>query len=196
MYSGCFKRIFDFMIALLLMPFVGLLILVIGPFIYMEDGGSVFYIAKRRGMNGRIFEMYKLRSMKMNAQDLRNADNSTYNAADDPRMTKVGKFLRRTSMDELPQLFNVLKGDMSFIGPRPTTIDKPLEQYDENRRIRLAVRPGITGYTQAYFRNSVNQETKFAYDAQYAQNVSFWGDLKIVFKTIQTVFLRKNIYNA
>ncbi len=194
LYKKYFKRAFDFIGALILTPFILIICLIVGPFIYLEDKGSIFYRAKRRGVNGEIFEMFKFRSMKMNAPDIRNADNSTYNAPDDPRITKIGKILRKTSIDELPQIFNILRGDMSFIGPRPITIDRPLEDYDEKRRIRLRVRPGITGYSQAYFRNSISQEEKLQYDAEYAQNVTFTGDIKIFFKTIETVLFRKNIY--
>ena len=194
LYKKYFKRAFDFIGALIFTPFILIICLIVGPFIYLEDKGSIFYRAKRRGVNGEIFEMFKFRSMKMNAPDIRNADNSTYNAPDDPRITKIGKILRKTSIDELPQIFNILRGDMSFIGPRPITIDRPLEDYDEKRRIRLRVRPGITGYSQAYFRNSISQEEKLQYDAEYAQNVTFTGDIKIFFKTIETVLFRKNIY--
>ena len=193
-YSRYIKRIIDLIGALILTPFILVICVVVGPFIYLEDHGDVFYKAKRRGVKGRIFDMYKFRSMKMNAPDLRNADNSTYNSPDDPRITKIGKFLRKTSLDELPQIFNILKGDMSFIGPRPITINRPLEDYDEKRRVRLLVRPGITGYSQAYFRNSISQEEKLQYDADYARNVTFIGDMKIVLKTIDTVLHRKNIY--
>lgn len=195
-YSRFIKRIIDFFGALILTPFVVLICLIVGPFIYFEDHGSIFYKAKRRGVKGKVFEMYKLRSMRMNAPDLRNADNSTYNSPDDPRITKIGRLIRKTSIDELPQVFNILKGDMSFIGPRPVTIDKPLEEYDKKRKVRLQVRPGITGYQQAYYRNSIGQEQKFEMDAEYAQKISFVFDIKIFFKTIQTVLLRKNIYNV
>lgn len=193
-YSKYIKRILDFVGALILSPFVVLICVIIGPFIYFEDHGSIFYKAKRRGVKGKIFDMYKLRSMKMNAPDLRNADNSTYNSPDDPRITKIGQIIRKTSLDEIPQIFNVLKGDMSFIGPRPITTNRPLEEYDEKRRIRLLVRPGITGYAQAYFRNSISQEEKMQSDADYAENVTFIGDVKIILKTIDTVIHKKNIY--
>ena len=193
-YSKYIKRCIDFLGALTLAPFILIITVIVGPFIYLEDKGSIFYKAKRRGVGGKIFEMYKFRSMKMNAPDLRNADNSTYNAPDDPRITKIGRILRKTSVDELPQIFNILKGDMSFIGPRPITINRPLEEYDEKRKVRLLVRPGITGYSQAYYRNSISQEEKLEHDAEYAQNVTFLGDLKIVLKTIETVLLRKNVY--
>lgn len=193
-YRKFIKRIIDFIGALILLPFTLLICAVVGPFIYFEDHGSIFYKAKRRGVKGKVFDMYKLRSMKMNAPDLRNADNSTYNSPDDPRITRIGRIIRKTSIDEIPQVFNILKGDMSFIGPRPITINRPLEEYDEKRKTRLLVRPGITGYSQAYFRNSISQEEKLQYDADYAKNVTFFGDIKIVLKTIDTVLHRKNIY--
>lgn len=194
MYKKYVKRILDFIIVLCAMPLIVIITVIVGPLIYLEDHGRIFYKAKRRGINGTVFEMYKFRSMKMNAPDIRNKDNSTYNAPNDPRVTNIGRFLRKTSIDELPQLINILKGDMSFIGPRPVTIDKPLEEYDEKRKIRLTVRPGVTGYTQAYYRNGISQEKKFELDAQYAKNVSFKQDLKIFFKSIDTVLKRKNIY--
>lgn len=195
MYRLFIKRLLDFVFALLFLPLVILVCLIFGVLIWAEDHGSVFYLANRRGKNGKIFRMFKLRSMVMNAPDIRNVDNSTYNSATDSRVTKIGRFLRKTSLDELPQLFNVVIGQMSWIGPRPVTTDKPLSQYDEKRRVRLQVRPGITGYTQAYYRNNINQEEKLALDAEYAKNLSFLLDVKIFFKTIQTVFTGKNIYN-
>ena len=194
MYEKYIKRVLDICISLIGLPFFGLLFVVVAPAIKLEDKGSIFYRAKRRGLNGRIFDMYKFRSMKMNAPDIRNADNSTYNSPDDPRITKVGKFLRMTSVDEVPQILNVLKGDMSLIGPRPVTTNRPLEDYDKKRIDRLKVRPGITGYTQAYYRNSIDQEEKLQYDADYAKKVTFLGDLKILFKTVETVLFRKNVY--
>lgn len=194
MYRKYIKRIIDIIMSIAGIPFLCLIGIIVAPLIVLEDKGNVFYCAKRRGINGEIFVMYKFRSMKMNAPDIRNADNSTFNSPDDLRLTKVGKIIRKTSIDELPQIINVLKGDMSFIGPRPITIDRPLEDYDEKRKIRLKVRPGITGYTQAYYRNNISQEEKLQKDAEYAQNVTFIMDIKIFFKTIETVFLRKNLY--
>lgn len=196
MYAMYIKRIIDLIISICAFPFFIILFVIIAPFIFLEDHGSVFYRAKRRGLNGCVYEMYKFRSMKMDAPDIRNDDNSTYNSPDDPRITKIGRVLRKTSIDEIPQIINVLKGDMSIIGPRPTTIDKPLELYDEKRLVRLRVKPGITGYTQAYYRNSITQEEKFELDAQYAVKVSFILDTKIFFRTIYTVFAGKNIYNS
>ncbi|MBQ8006333.1 MAG: sugar transferase [Lachnospiraceae bacterium] len=196
MYKNCMKRLLDLIGSIILLPVVCLVVIVFAPFIYFEDRGSIFYLAKRRGLNGKIFNMFKLRSMSMNAPDIRNKDNSTYNAPDDPRVTRIGRLMRKTSVDELPQVFNIIKGDMSFIGPRPITTDKPMSEYDEKRRIRLTVRPGITGYSQAYYRNAISQEEKLQNDAWYAQHVSFPLDVKIFFKTIQTVLLRKNVYKS
>lgn len=193
-YNKIIKRIFDLILALIALPFVLIICFVFGVLIYLEDKGDIFYIAKRRGKYGSIFGMYKLRSMKMNAPDIRNKDNSTFNSANDPRVTKVGKILRKTSIDELPQVFNILKGDMSWVGPRPITIDRPLSEYDQKRIDRLKVKPGITGYSQAYFRNNISQEEKLQYDADYVKEVSFKLDIKIVLKTIQSVLLQKNIY--
>ena len=137
--------------------------------------------------------MYKFRSMKVNAENILNADGSTFNSKDDPRVTKVGKFLRETSLDETAQLLNMLKGEMSLIGPRASGWDA-LETYKSDEVDKMKVCPGITGYTQAYFRNSVSVREKRLKDAWYANNVSFILDLKIFFKTISTVLKRENIY--
>lgn len=161
MYKKCIKRVLDFIVALLIMPFVFLLIIVMAPVIYINDPGPIFYNAERRGMNGKTFKMYKLRSMYVNSPDIKNADGSTFNSASDPRVTTVGRFMRKMSIDEVPQIFNVLKGDMSFIGPRPTLPRVPYSELDNMRKKRLTVRPGITGYAQAYYRNSITQEEKF-----------------------------------
>ena len=119
MYNDTFKRIFDLFFAIMALPFFIIILIVFGPIIYFQDKGSVFYNAPRLGKDGKIFTMYKLRSMKMNAPDIRNKDGSTYNAKDDPRLTRIGRFLKQTSIDETPQILNIIKGDMSFIGPRP-----------------------------------------------------------------------------
>lgn len=196
MYRKHVKRWMDIAVSLVLCPFVLLVCVVVGPFIYIEDKGSVFYKAKRRGLNGNIFEMYKLRSMKMNAPDLRNADNSTFNSSDDPRVTKIGRLLRKMSIDELPQIINVLKGDMSLIGPR-ATMPKDGFTWDDLSEIqqkRLTVRPGVTGYAAAKYRNSITQEEKQQWDCYYVDHLSFLLDVKVVFLTIRTVLLRKNIY--
>ena len=124
MYVSFGKRVCDIVVGLVALPFVLLIIAVLAPFIHFEDKGPVFYNAPRVGKDGRDFKMYKLRSMRVNAPDLIMEDGSTYNGADDPRMTRVGAFMRKTSLDEMPQFLNVLKGDMSVVGPRPTCAAK------------------------------------------------------------------------
>ena len=193
MYKHFFKRLFDFLIALLFLPFILLVILLVGPIIYFTDRGPIFYNANRAGKNGKTFKMYKLRSMYVNAPDLRNADGSTFNSDNDPRVTPIGRIIRKTSLDELPQLLNVLFGDMSFVGPRPTLPIKDWDALTENGKNRFAIRPGITGYAQAYFRNSIMQEEKFKYDCYYIEHVSFCMDIKVLYETFVSVIRHKNI---
>jgi len=194
MYRRFGKRLFDIMISLIATPFVVLVVAVMAPLIYLEDRGSIFYNGERRGKDGKPFKMFKLRSMYVNAPYLRNTDGSAFNSAKDPRVTKIGRFMRKTSIDELPQIFNVLIGDMSFIGPRPSLTLTPYEQLPEHRKKRVRVRPGITGYTQAYYRNSITQEEKFEYDCYYVDHISFALDIKIILKTVTSVLKQENIY--
>lgn len=196
MYKAFVKRLLDIIISLIALPFVLLAIMIMAPFIYFCDRGPIFYNATRRGKDGREFKMFKLRSMYVNSPNLKNADGSTYNSDNDARVTKVGRFMRKTSVDELPQILNVLLGHMSFIGPRPTLVTTPYDQLPELSKRRLGARPGITGYAQAYYRNSISQQEKFQYDCIYVENISFLLDVKIVMKTISSVLLRKNIYVA
>ena len=123
MYKHFFKRFLDILISLLVLPFFVLIFIIVAPLIFFTDKGPIFYCGKRIGRNGKIFKMFKFRSMIVNAPDIRTATGSTYNGDDDPRVTKIGRFLRKTSIDEIPQILNVLKGDMSIIGPRPDTPD-------------------------------------------------------------------------
>ena len=192
MYNFFLKRVFDIIIGLCAIPFVLLFIVVVGPAIWFEDKGPIFYMAKRIAKGGDIFKMYKFRSMRVNAPDIRLENGDTYNGDDDPRVTKVGRFMRKTSIDEIPQFINVLIGDMSFIGPRPDTPDF-LEVYQKEFPAILNIKPGITGYNQAYFRNSIDGNEKMKNDDYYAKNLSFAMDVKIVFKTIKTVLFRENI---
>lgn len=192
-YKKYIKRFIDLILAIIALPFVLIICLIFGTLIYLEDKGDIFYIAKRRGRNGSIFGMYKLRSMKMNAPDIRNKDNSTFNSSNDSRVTKIGKILRKTSIDELPQVFNILKGDMSWIGPRPNNPSKVYEDMTNVEKKRLSIRPGVTGYSQAYYRNSISQDEKLKKDVIYSENVSFLFDLKILIQTVKTVLLQKNI---
>lgn len=194
MYRKYFKRIFDLIFSLLAFPLLVIVIIVFAPLIYLSDKGPIFYNANRLGKNGKTYKMYKFRSMYMNAPDIRNSDGSTFNGDKDPRVTKIGHILRRTSIDELPQLINVLKGDMSFIGPRPNLANKSFDTFDDIRKKRVTVRPGITGYSQAYFRNSISQEQKFINDCYYVDHISLLFDIMILIKTLASVILRKNIY--
>jgi len=193
MYKDFIKPVCDWVIALLAFPFFCILWLFVAIAIKMEDGGPVFYMAERIGKGSKRLMMYKFRSMRVNAENILNADGSTYNAKDDPRVTKVGKFLRETSLDETAQLLNMLKGEMSLIGPRASGWDA-LPTYKEDEVAKMNVRPGLTGYTQAYFRNSISVRKKRLYDAWYANNISFWLDVRIFFKTIVTVLKHDNVY--
>ena len=193
MYLKCGKRFFDIIISLVAMIPVGLVILVLAPLIHFEDGGPVFYNAPRVGKNGRDFTMYKLRSMRVNAPDLVMEDGSTYNGEDDPRMTRIGAFMRKTSLDEFPQFFNVLKGDMSVVGPRPD-LRRETELYQGNEGDKLLVLPGITGYAAVYGRNSLPWRDRLALDVFYVNNVSFLLDVKIFLKTFTTVFSGTGVY--
>lgn len=195
MYRHFFKRVIDIVGALILLPFVLLEIIILAPFIWLTDKGPVFYNANRAGKDYKPFKMFKLRSMYVNSPDLKNADGSTFNSDNDPRVTPIGRILRKTSLDEFPQFLNILLGDMSFVGPRPKLYhaEKSLDSFDGEKRKSYSVKPGVTGYAQAYFRNSITQDEKFHWDAYYADNVSFWMDVKIIWQTVISVIARKNI---
>jgi undecaprenyl phosphate N,N'-diacetylbacillosamine 1-phosphate transferase len=193
MYRHFFKRLFDLIFALMAFPFWLIILIVVGPIIYLQDKGPIFYNAPRLGKDGKTFIMYKFRSMKVNAPDLRNEDGSTYSAEDDPRLTKVGKFLRRTSLDETPQLLNVIRGDMSLVGPRPDLPEqRTLYEGDEERKLK--VRPGLTGYNQAYYRNSVKWKERIRHDLIYVDSISLWFDIKILLRTVIAVLRSEDIY--
>lgn len=196
-YAGVYqlvvKRVIDILACLVVLPVVLLIMIPVMIAIKIEDGGPVFYRSRRIGIGFREFDMLKFRSMKVNAPDLRNADGSTYNSKTDPRVTRVGRFLRETSLDELPQFFNVLIGDMSILGPRAGDVESK-DTYEEDEKDKTLVRPGISGYTQAYYRNNLGVREKRLYDAWYAHSVTFCLDVKIIFKTIKTVLCRDNIY--
>ena len=193
MYENCIKPLLDYSIAIIMFPIFVIIFVIISIFIKKEDKGPIFYKAERIGKNGKIYKMYKFRSMKVDAPNILNKDGSTYNSKDDNRVTKIGKFMRETSIDEIPQIINILKGEMSFIGPR-ASLAEALDSYKEDEKDKMKVRPGITGYTQAYYRNNLSVREKRLKDVWYANNISFLLDLKIFFKTIQTVLKRENIY--
>lgn len=192
-YQKCVKRIIDIVLCVIAFPVFVLIYIVVGLAIKIEDHGSVFYMAERIGKDGKLLKMYKFRSMKVNAPNILNEDGSTYNSSSDSRVTKVGHIIRSTSIDETAQILNVLKGEMSIIGPRASGYDA-LPTYKKDEMDKMKVVPGITGYTQAYFRNGLSVREKRLKDAWYANHVSFWLDLKIFFKSIQTVLMHKNLY--
>lgn len=192
-YKKYGKRCCDIILSIVGLPFFAIVFIPTAIAIKAEDRGPVFYNALRLGKDGKTFKMYKFRSMKVNAPDIRLEDGSTYNGEDDSRVTKVGRFIRKTSIDETPQLLNVLKGDMSFIGPRPDLLDA-IKIYNEKEKEKLSVRPGITGYNQAYYRNSVNAKNKFKNDLKYIENLSLKVDFKILFGTFRSVLKKDNIF--
>lgn len=195
MYKLFFKRLIDICIGLVALPLVLLVIIIFAPIIYFTDRGPVFYNANRAGKDYKPFKMFKLRSMYVNSPDLKNPDGSTFNSDNDPRVTPIGRFMRKTSLDEFPQFLNILKGDISFIGPRPKLYcpEKYPDGLPEYMKKSFTVKPGVTGYAQAYYRNSITNEEKFKWDGYYAENVSFMMDVKIIFKTIKSVLFRENI---
>lgn len=192
------KRLIDvvcsFMGVLVLSP----LFIIIAIIIKATSKGPVFFSQKRVGKNGKEFNMYKFRSMVVNAEELKEklaAQNEMsgpmFKMKDDPRVTKVGKFIRKTSIDELPQLWNVLKGDMSLVGPRPS-LPKEVAQFDKWMHKRLEVKPGLTCYWQVSGRNNIDFEDWMKLDIKYVDERSTWIDIKLIFKTLGVLFGDKN----
>ncbi|MFN4025634.1 MAG: sugar transferase [Hyphomonas sp.] len=191
------KRAFDIFVACLALILVAPLLLVIGVMIRLQDGRPAVYSQKRYGLNGRVFNCLKLRSMVPDAaerlQDVLEADaaakaewSATQKLTNDPRVTPIGRFIRASSIDELPQLINVIRGDMSLVGPRPITLsERP--RYGENFAYYCSVLPGITGLWQISGRSNVCYQHRVTLDVTYAQTRSFWGDVKIILKTIPAV---------
>lgn len=194
MYKKFGKRTIDIIGSLIL--FVPFVFIFMGVYIAIkiDDRGPIFYKGERLGKDGKSFKMYKFRSMKVNAPDWRLEDGSTYNDENDPRQTRVGKFLRKTSLDEIPQIINVLKGEMSLIGPRPDTVDS-YETYSDEEKKRLDVLPGITGYSQAFYRNSISANEKIKNDIYYVRKLGLLIDIKVVIKTICIIVKKDNVYN-
>lgn len=192
-YQKVFKRFVDICVCIVVIPFVLLITIPVAIAIKLEDRGPIFYCSMRIGKNFTEFGMLKFRSMQVDAPDLRNADGSTYNSDTDSRVTKIGRLLRETSIDEIPQILNVLKGDMSLVGPRAGDVESK-DTYEVDEKDKTLVRPGITGFTQAYYRNGLGVREKRLYDAWYAHNVSFKLDVKIILRTVKTVLRHENIY--
>ena len=186
MYKLFFKRGIDIFLSLIFILLFWWLYVVLAILVRKKLGSPVIFRQKRPGLNEKIFTMYKFRTMTDEKDKL------GYLLPDAERLTPFGKFLRTTSLDEIPELWNVLKGEMSLVGPRPL-MPKYLAYYTEEEKKRHNVRPGVTGWAQVNGRNSLTWEDKFRYDIEYVDSVSFWLDLKIVFITIKKVFKRQDI---
>lgn len=180
------KRFFDLIIALIALLVISPIIVCIGVLIFFQQGTPIIFTQDRPGLNGKVFRMMKFRSM------LDAKDKQGNLLPDDERMTKFGAFLRSTSLDELPGLFNVLKGDMSLVGPRPLLVQY-LPLYNKQQARRHNVRPGITGWAQVNGRNAISWEQKFKLDVWYVDNQSFLLDFKILLLTVKKVFVREGI---
>ena len=194
------KRFFDILASLIGLITLSPVFLIVAIAIKIDDGGPVFYNQERIGKNGKEFKMYKFRSMKVNAdQELKKlihkneVDGAMFKMKDDPRITRVGKFIRKTSIDEFPQLLNVLLGQMSIVGPRPP-LPREVKMYTDYDWQRLYVRPGCTGLWQVTVRNSVGFHEMVNIDLEYIQKRGFWLDIKIMFKTVKVIFVPNSAY--
>ncbi|WP_445717620.1 sugar transferase [Flavobacterium sp.] len=189
MYKNKFKRIFDFVIVLFAFLLISPIFILLTLGLMVSNGGNPFFFQKRPGKNNRIFTIIKFKTMN----DKRDANGNLL--PDFQRLTPFGSFVRKLSLDEVPQLLNVIKGDMSLIGPRPLLVSYlPLYSKEQNRRHE--VRPGITGWAQVNGRNAISWEQKFQYDVWYVENTSFLLDLKIIYLTILKVVRREDINNS
>ncbi|NLK98434.1 sugar transferase [Defluviitalea saccharophila] len=184
------KHGLDKLIAFILFIAVSPIFFIIALGIKLTSKGPVFFIQERVGKDGKDFKIYKFRTMIQNAV---NMGNGIYTEENDPRITKIGRILRKTSLDELPQLINILKGDMSIIGPRPT-LRYQVEKYNEFQMQRLKMRPGVTGLAQVNGRNSLPWAKRIEYDVEYVNNYSLWLDLKIIIKTVKVVLTAEGVY--
>ena len=190
MYKKYFKRLLDFSIVLVAMLIIWPILLCITIWLHFANkGAGAFFTQERPGKDGKIFKVIKFKTMT----DEKDAEGNLLH--DELRLTKVGKFVRSTSIDELPQLINVLKGDMSIIGPRPL-LPQYLPLYSPEQARRHEVRPGITGWAQCHGRNAITWTEKFKLDVWYVDNISFWTDVKVVFITAKKVLFREDISSA
>ena len=198
-YKFC-KRGIDVIVAGVGLILLSPIITIVACAIKLTSKGPIFFLQKRVGKNGELFNMYKFRSMVVNAEELKEKlkhknemSGPMFKMKDDPRVTKVGKFIRKTSLDELPQLWNVLKGDMSLVGPRPS-LPKEVEQFDSWMFKRLTVRPGLTCYWQVSGRNNIDFEDWMKLDCRYVDERNLWIDIKLIFKTVGVLFGDKNAH--
>ena len=190
MYAHFFKRIFDFTLALIAILCLSPILIIVTIWLHFANkGAGAFFTQERPGKDEKIFKVVKFKSMS----DERDENGNLL--PDEERLTSIGKFIRKTSIDELPQLFNVLKGDMALIGPRPLLV-KYLPLYSPEQHRRHEVRPGITGWAQVNGRNAITHTKKFEYDVWYVDHLSFSLDMKIIFMTIHNVLHRKDISHA
>lgn len=189
MYKNYIKRLIDFFAALFGLILLSPIFIIVMVGLFFANDGKPFFFQKRPGLHNRVFEIIKFKTMN----DRR--DSSGKLLPDAERLTKIGSFVRKTSLDEIPQLINVLKGDMSLIGPRPLLV-KYLPYYTEREKLRHTVRPGITGLAQVNGRNNISWDDKLEMDAKYVEELSFTNDIKILLKTIQNVISQKDIIVA
>jgi undecaprenyl phosphate N,N'-diacetylbacillosamine 1-phosphate transferase len=187
------KRVIDIAVAGTALILTSPLTLTLCVLVRLSSPGPVFFRQVRIGKNGKTYRIWKFRTMVDRAPDLRNKDGSAYNADDDPRVTAIGRTLRKTSLDELPQLLNVLVGEMSLVGPRPDQADQ-LQYYSEAEKKKLYVKPGITGLAQISGRNSISWEQRKKFDIEYVEKQSLRLDIAILFRTIPYVLLRKDVF--
>jgi len=188
-YYGNFKRGLDIFIALAAMVILSPVLVAIGITIRLSSKGPAVFKQERAGKNGKPFVFYKFRTMTLDAAPFGPSPKS----GQDPRLTKVGKFLRESSLDELPQLFNVLKGDMSIVGPRPLYLSQ-IPEWSERQKKRLLVKPGLTGLAQIQGRAELTREEKLELDVKYVENAGLLTDIRIMLATIVQVFRRKSVY--
>ena len=186
MYKKFFKRIFDIVLSLLGLILLSPVLLIVAILVKVKLGGPVIFKQKRPGKGEKIFTLYKFRTMT------NEKDENGKLLSDEKRLTKFGKFLRNTSLDELPELINILKGDMSIVGPRPLLVEY-LEYYNDEEKHRHDVRPGLTGLAQVSGRNAVGWDERFKLDVKYVNNITFVEDLKVIYNTIKAVITRKGI---
>lgn len=190
MYKHFFKRLLDILISSIALLCIGWFILLVAIFLHFANkGAGAFFFQERPGKNEKIFKVIKFKTMT----DERDIEGNLL--PDAQRLTKVGKFVRSTSMDELPQLINVFKGDMSLIGPRPLLVQY-LPLYNAEQKRRHEVRPGISGWAQCHGRNAISWKEKFELDVWYVDHCTLWTDIKVIFITIQNVLMRKDINSA
>ena len=186
MYAKYIKRTLDLILSLMALIVLMPLMIIIGILVRINLGSPIIFKQKRPGKNEKIFTLYKFRTMT----DKRDIDGNLL--PDEYRLTKFGKFLRSTSLDELPELINIIKGDMAIVGPRPLLVEY-LPYYTEEEKHRHDVRPGLTGLAQVNGRNAISWEEKLKYDTEYIKEISFYSDLKIIFKTIKKTIKREDI---